>query len=146
MDDGPSRNKSFLESLKNEWSLLWSTLLEEEPQVQLPSEEALTGKVKMLSLDQIRSLSKGLSLERKHLNTKLEYVQKEIEHCQIKAESLRLTNSDQSGLLKRIEELTDQGVQYSEALTKLDEQLKMIRQRENEILGFEPAGANFRAT
>lgn len=125
MDDGPSNNKSFLDSLKNEWSLLWGSLLEEEnPKDILASETALNNKVSQLTLDQVRNLTKGLSLERRQLNMKLEQVQKEIEELQQSAETYQ----------EKLAQLTDQGLAYSEALHKLDEQIRCVRNRGQELL------------
>ena len=125
MDDGPSNNKSFLDSLKNEWSLLWGSLLDEEdPKDVLASEAALNNKVSQLTLDQVRNLTKGLSLERKHLNMKLEQVQREIEELSQNAETYQ----------EQIAQLTDQGLAYSEALHKLDEQIRCVRNRGQELM------------
>lgn len=124
MDDGPSKNKSFLDSLKNEWSLLWGSLLDEEdPKDILVSETALNNKVSQLSFDQVRNLTKGLSLERKQLNMKLEQVHREIEELQQAADTYQ----------DRLAVLTDQGLAYSEALHKLDEQIKCVRNRGLEL-------------
>ncbi|MFP5520041.1 MAG: hypothetical protein ACLGGX_09070 [Bdellovibrionia bacterium] len=137
MDDGPSsKNKSFLDSLKTEWSLLWSNLVDEEPKVAPVNEKDLASKVKKLSAEQVRQLSKGLSLERKHLNMKLESTQKELELCHAKCESMKVVGADTTEMRERIESLTDQGVALSEALQKLDEQIRVIRNREQELNNF----------
>lgn len=146
MDDGPSRNnKSFLESLKSEWSLLWHSLIDDADPADV-SEAELNSKVANLTLEQVRTLSKGLSLERKHLNLKFEHLQKELELNHTKLESLKLVSGDIESVLKRIDELTDQGQAYADAMAKLDEQIRCVRDREQSLLGMDVPASGFRTT
>jgi hypothetical protein len=137
--DGPnsgskkSRSKkeepeSFVDSLKNEWSLFWGSFVSDgEGETELPSEHAL------LSLDQIKNVTRALSSDRKKLNLKLEEIRREIEESSRRLETLKLVGSPADETLQRLTQLSDQGQAVSEQLNKVDERLRLARRREDEL-------------
>lgn len=125
-----SRSRSMVGTLKNEWSLLMDMFQGED----LEAKDAFeTGKLEVLSLNQIRSMTKALSEDRKKINQRLESLNKELDLNAAKLESLRLGGQDHEQTLSRIHELTDLGQNLSEALDKLDSRLKEARQKEEEL-------------
>jgi hypothetical protein len=126
----------YFEGLKTEWNLFWETILgddEQEESVKETKDPFVTGKLEVLSLDQIKAITKALSSDRKVLNQKLEALNKEIEENSAKAESLKLVGGDSEEAVRRINELTDLGHSLSEQLHKINERLKIARSREDAI-------------
>lgn len=127
---GSNRKESFVKSLKNEWSLFWDSLsIDDSSEDQDPF---VTGKLQVLSLDNIKAMSRALSQDRKKLNQKLESLNKEIELNTIKLDSLRLVGSEDQETLKKINELSDLGQSLSLELNKIDQRLKWVREQEEE--------------
>jgi hypothetical protein len=135
-DDGSrSRNgdsKSIVNNLKNEWSLFWNSLSSDfiESEDEDPFQ---TGKIQVLSLDQIRDITKALSKNRRLVNQRIESLNKEIELNSVKLESLRLMGGEDDETVRRIHELSDQGQALSQELSKIDERLKLVRQTEEQV-------------
>ncbi len=128
---------SFIDSLVNEWKLFWENIVEEEA-VEVPTpkpseDEFINGKLEQLSLEQIKAITKALSADRKKLNQKLEGLNKELEENAAKMESLALVGGDQEEALAKASELHEQGIKLSEQLHKLDERLKIARQKEDRL-------------
>lgn len=126
----------YFEGLKTEWNLFWETILgddEQEVSVEETKDPFVTGKLEVLSLEQIKAITKALSSDRKVLNQKLEALNKEIEENSAKAESLKLVGGDSEEAVRRINELTDLGHSLSEQLHKINERLKLARTREDVI-------------
>lgn len=120
---------SMVNKLKNEWSLLWDSISSEfEPEDPFES-----GRIKALSLDQVREISKALSKTRKQVNQKIESVNREIDLNAAKLESLRLVGAQEDDTVRRLHELSDQGQALSQELSKLDDRLKMVRETEDLI-------------
>lgn len=101
--------------------MFWEVFQErvEEP---LPQQE--------MSLEEIQEITKGLVEDRKKINQKLELLLKEIDLNSAKLESLKLVGGDVDTTLNRINELNDLGQNMADALLKLDEQLKVVREEE----------------
>lgn len=101
--------------------MFWEVFQErvEEP---LPQQE--------MSLEEIQEITKGLVEDRKKINQKLELLLKEIDLNSAKLESLKLVGGDVDTTLNRINELNDLGQTMADALLKLDEQLKNVRDEE----------------
>lgn len=128
MDDGSSR--SIVKNLKNEWALFWESIAGEGQE-----EDAFeTGKLEILSLDQLHEITRALSQDRKRLNQKLESLNKELELNSAKLESIRHIGGEDEETLKRINELSDIGQVLSDQLNKLDEKIKWTRVRQEEFL------------
>ncbi|MFN7904957.1 MAG: hypothetical protein ACK5P5_07210 [Pseudobdellovibrionaceae bacterium] len=101
-------------------------------------EEFKTSSLPALKPDQILSITKSLSDERKKINQKLERIHKELDLLSIKLDSLKLVGGDDEKTFERISELNNQGEQLSLQLEKLDANLKLVRdQREQLILSME---------
>ncbi|WP_413289822.1 hypothetical protein [Bdellovibrio sp. HCB337] len=116
--------------MKNEWALFWESIAGEEEQ----EDSFETGKLEVLSLEQLHEITKALSQDRKRLNQKLESLNKELELNGAKLESIRLVGGQDEDTLKRINELSDIGQVLSEQLNKLDEKIKWTRLRQEEFL------------
>lgn len=127
---GDDSSRSIVKALKNEWSLFMEAFSGE-------SEESrgslLDEKVEVLSLEQLRQITKSLSESRKKLNQKLEVLNKELDLNSAKLESLRLVGGDKEETIRRINELSDIGHSVAETLHKLDEKLKVAREKEVEL-------------
>lgn len=133
---GDDSSRSIVKALKNEWSLFWEAFQGEESQSKTEKSEQNSfdnGKVEVLTLDEIREITKALVQDRKKINQKIESLSKEIDLNSAKLESLRLVGGEEDGTLKRIHELNDLGQSMAEALNKLDKQLRQIREQENRI-------------
>jgi hypothetical protein len=139
-----SETLSFYEGLKNEWSLFWDNIIEDEvndaekaehqPEIDKNEKDPfLTGKIEKLSLIQLKEITKALSMDRKILNQKLESINKELDLNNAKLESLKLVGSDYSDTEARIHELTNLGHQFSERLNLIDERIKKARSIEKNL-------------
>jgi hypothetical protein len=125
-DDG---SRSTVRSLRNEWALFWESITGVDN-----SEDAFqTGKLEILSPEQLHEIAKALSQDRKRLHQKLESLNKELELNTAKLESLRLIGNDEEDTLRRIGELNDLGQILSEQLNKLDEKIRWTRVKHEEI-------------
>jgi hypothetical protein len=132
MGDGSSRG--IVSALKNEWALLWEAFSGENEEANTKSNDAFcTGKLEVLTVAQVREITKSLSEGRKKLNQKLEILNKEIDLNTAKLESLELVGGDKESTLNRINELTDIGQNLTTALVKLDEKLRLAREQEDEV-------------
>ncbi|MBX3040089.1 MAG: hypothetical protein KF789_05195 [Bdellovibrionaceae bacterium] len=130
-----SRN-SIVKSLKNEWSLFWDSLAGEEDGVENEDKNEdpfESGRLSVLSLDDVKKLTRELSQGRKTLNQRLENLNKEIELNSAKLESLRLVGSSDEDTLSKINELTDQGQKLAHDLAELDSRLRFAREEEDRI-------------
>jgi hypothetical protein len=134
-DGSRSRNnnpKSIVNSLKTEWSLLWDSISGDF--LESPSEDAFeTGRVQVLSLEQVKEISRSLSKARRQVNQKIESLNKEIEQNSAKLESLHLVGGKDEETLHRIHELSDQGQALSQELAGIDDRLKRVRQAEEQL-------------
>lgn len=143
--DGPKKNKikkdreksgedsdSFVDSMKNEWSLFWEGFVGEDEDPTAGKKEILPEHA-ILTLEQIKSITKALSTDRKKLNMKLEEIRKEIEESATRLETLKLVGSPGEDTLERLNELSDQGQAVNEQLNKINERLRFARRREDEI-------------
>jgi DNA repair exonuclease SbcCD ATPase subunit len=129
---GDDSSRSIVKSLKNEWALFWEAFHGEE--VTEETKDAFeSGKLEVLSLSQVREITKALIEDRKRLNQKLETLSKEIDLNSAKLESLRLVGGEEDETLKRIHELNDLGQSMATAMEKLDSQLRAVRDKEVEI-------------
>lgn len=130
MGDDSSRN-NLVQGLKTEWSLFWDSLTPDEK-----TEDAFkTGRLKILSVAEIREITKALSQDRRKLNQKIEKLHKELELIGAKLESLRLVGGPSEDVLRRMNELHDQGQALSHEMAKLDEKLRVARELERGIGG-----------
>lgn len=130
-----SRN-SIVKSLKNEWSLFWDSLAGEESEEENGDKREdpfESGRLSVLSLDDVKNLTRELSQGRKTLNQRLENLSKEIELNSIKLESLRLVGGSDEDTIQKINELTDQGQKLAHDLAKLDSRLRVAREEEDRI-------------
>ena len=119
---------SFVEGLKNEWSLFWENFIgDDEVQKELLPDQAV------LTIEQMKAITKALSSDRKKLNLKLEEIRKEIEESATRLETLKLVGSPAEETLQRLGELSDQGQSVNEKLNKVNERLRLARRREDEI-------------
>ena len=129
---GSNSPSSLVNNLKNEWSLFWNSLSGDfiESEAEDPFK---TGKIQVLSLEQIRDITKALSKNRRQVNQKIESLTKEIELNSAKLETVRLVGGQDEAIVFRINDLSDQGQILSQELSKIDERLKIIRHTEEEV-------------
>ena len=134
-DGSRSRNntpKTLVNNLKTEWSLFWDSISGDF--LETPPEDPFeTGRVQVLTLEQVKEISRTLSKSRRQVNQKIESVTKEIEQLSTRLDSLRLVGGQEDDSLKKLHELSDQGQALSQELAGIDERLKRVRQAE-EIL------------
>lgn len=130
---GDDSSRSIVKTLKNEWSLFWDAFQGEDKEAENSENKIENGKLEVLSLDQIREMTKALVEDRKKLNQKLELVAKEIDLNSAKLESLRLVGAEEEETLKRIHDLHDLGQNMATALSNLDKKLRDIRDKENRL-------------
>lgn len=130
---GDDSNRSIVSSLKNEWALFWEAFHGDEEVTEETKNAFENGKLEVLSLNQVREITKALIEDRKRINQKLETLTKEIDLNSAKLESLRLVGAEEQETMSRIHELNDMGQAFAIALQKLDEQLRAVRDKEVEI-------------
>lgn len=130
---GDDSSRSIVKALKNEWSLLWDAFQGEESETKNTVDAFETGKLEVLSLDEVREITRALIEDRKKLNQKLELISKELDLNSAKLESLRLVGAEEESTMKRIHELHDLGQSMATALEKLDKQLRAVREKEDKI-------------
>jgi TolA-binding protein len=124
--------KSLVKNLKTEWSLFWDSISGDF--LETPPEDPFeTGRVQVLTLEQVKDISRNLSKTRRQVNQKIESVNKEIESISSRLESLRLVSGAEDESLKKIHDLSDQGQALSQELAGLDERLKRVRQAEEHL-------------
>ena len=112
--------------------MFWQGLIGDDESVE-EQDPFVTGRLESLTLDQVRSLTKLMSGDRKKFNQKLESIQKEIDLNGAKLDSLRLVGGDTTDTLERLNQLSDMGQSLSHELAKLNERLKLAREREDLI-------------
>lgn len=119
---------------KIEWSLFWEGILGDHSEVEVAEVEKKKPQesVRVLTRENIQTLIKELSNQRKQLHKQIEKVNKEIELNSTKLESLRLVGSEPEDTINRINELSDKGQELSLELEKLDQKLKWVRAHEKE--------------
>lgn len=103
---GDDSRKSLVHALKTEWSLLWESLAGEDE--SSPENSFESGKLRSLTLDDVRRITRELSQNRRKLNRRLETLQKEIELNTVKLESVRSVGSDDEKAVQRINDLSEQ--------------------------------------
>jgi hypothetical protein len=130
-----SNKVGYLEGLKTEWNLFWQTILgeDENPESSEIKDPFITGRLEVLTLDQVKAITKALSSDRKVLNQRLEVINKELEENTAKLESLKLVGGDVDEASQKINELSDLGQSLSEQLDRINNRLKIARSREDEI-------------
>lgn len=129
-----SRN-SIVKSLKNEWSLFWGSLAgdEDESETGKGVDPFESGRLSILSLEDVKNLTRELSMGRKTVNQRLESLSKEIELNSAKLESLRLVGGSDEETIQKINELTDQGQKLAQELEELDSRLRSARAQEDRL-------------
>lgn len=114
MNDGSS-------SLRQEWSILIQSFIEED------DPETLKNKEELLSLEEIQAYSRLLSQKRKALNRQIENIKSTIHEKNLTIENLVLVKSDTADILNEIEKLNEQGELLSQDLLKLDQKARSLR-------------------
>ena len=126
MNDGISSPKG----LRDEWSLLLHSFLEESSEQQ----ELLNQmKSSELTHDQIKVIKKELSSKRKKMNQSIEKIKIKIEQVSSVIENLELVGSDTSGLIKEIDFLNNEGEKISEEVFVLDKKIKKLHELQDLI-------------
>ena len=129
-----------MEGLKTEWNLFWETILgDEEESIEAQAAEPktkdpfVTGKLETLTLEQIKAITKALSSDRRKLNQRLEKLREEMDEYTSKLENHQLLGGEPAEAQAKINELSDLGQSISEQLNRINERLRIARQREDAI-------------
>lgn len=133
MDDGHRRmsaDNSIISGFLKEWNLFWENIGSQDEEASLK----LLSPLAELSQQDIKTLIKSLSSHRKQLNVKLERIKKEIDLNSVKRETLRLVGGSEEETAKKLDELADVGQSVSLELDRLNRQLALARQREEELI------------
>lgn len=128
---GDDSRKSLVHALKDEWSLLWESLAGED--AANPENPFETGKLRSLTLDDVRRLTRELSQNRRKLNRRLETLQKEIELNTAKLDSIRSVGQDDENAVQKINDLSEQGQKISHELSQLNDRLRTAREQEDRL-------------
>lgn len=122
MGDDPDQNKS---SLKHEWNLLWKSSTKDLPEID---ESYDSSKVlEVLSADEIKKLTKNLSLNRKTLHQQLEQVQKNIKVYEDKLESAKLVNGEVDQIEDKLNNLIESAQSLVESISRADERIRFFQ-------------------
>lgn len=130
---GDDSRKSLVNTLKNEWALLWESLGAEDAEHPETENAFETGRVRSLTLDDVRRLTREMSNGRRRLNRRLESLHKEIELNSAKLESLRVVGGEDDETVRKIHELTEQGQQVTHELDELNRKLRLAREHEDRL-------------
>jgi len=119
------KDDSSQSGLKQEWSLLIHSFLEEDM-----NKLDIVDKMKSseLSIERIKSIKKELSAQRKKMNQAIEKIKIKIDQVSTVIENLRLVGSDTSGLVKEIDFLSNEGEKMFEEVLMLDQKIKRIHE------------------
>lgn len=130
---------SFVRALKEEWKLFWESLKADPEEAKTKAATSFeTEKLKTLSLEDVRRITRSLSLHRRRLNQELEFLQSEIE--QQTSDLQQQPNEVREKTVRHLNDLNDRGQAMSLRLSQLDQHLRETRRREDE-LNHEKTGA-----
>ncbi|AGH96465.1 hypothetical protein [Pseudobdellovibrio exovorus] len=114
--------------LRDEWSLLLHTFLDDSSEAKKSDEMITQMKASPLTLDQIKGMRKDLSSKRKKMNQSIEKLKSKIEQMSNVVDNLELVGSDTTGLVKEINMLNNEGEQISEEIIVLDQKIKKLHE------------------
>jgi methyl-accepting chemotaxis protein len=126
---------SFLENIKIEWNMFWLGLVGEDEAADEAEQLLKTDKLNLLSIEQLKQITRTLSQDRKRINQRIEQIHAEIEMNNERLESIQLVGGDTESTLEEINKLSDIGQKLSLQLQKIDEQMHQIHLREDELKG-----------
>lgn len=124
-------NNSIISGFLKEWNVFWDNLIQKKDE---KFEVKLASPLEDLSHEEIKTLIKSLSAQRKQLNLKLERIQKEIDLNTIKIDTLKLVGSSSDDTQAKLEELMDLGQNLTNELDRLNHQLAVARKRDEELI------------
>ena len=127
MRDG-SRNFS---GLREEWSLLVHSIIDDTTE---HDEKNNKEKLQQISLEQINTVKRELSQQRKALNIQIESIKHKIEHSLSIIENLELVGSNSADIKSEIEDLNEDGQKISTTIAELDMKLNKIRDLETKLI------------
>jgi hypothetical protein len=131
------QDDSFLEGMRTEWKLFWHGIIGEEDSagdLKESKDPFNQDRLKLMTLTQIKQITRAHSLDRKRLNQKIEQVQIEIESLTETMESQKLVGANSEQTIEKIKKLTDAGLLISQQLEKANEQIAKFRKRERELV------------
>lgn len=130
MNDGSRQRKHS--GLRNEWSILIQSFIEELPSVQPKNQDFTTHcKERGVTAQDLEKYSKYLSERRKSINKQIECVKTEIEEKYATIENLHLVKSNTAPIFEDLERLNRQGENLSKEMIKIDKEVKSLRIAEN---------------
>ena len=125
MNDGPSNYSS----LREEWSLLVHSFLDQQPDEQKLNPDDL-------SLEQVALLQKDLSFQRKEFNQKIELIKNRIDELHNFAESALQPGVESFEFQQKLSELNFEGEKISLEITKIESKIKQTHELKEKILSF----------
>ena len=125
MNDGPSNYSS----LREEWSLLVHSFLDQQPEEQKLNPDDL-------SLDQIGLLQKDLSFQRKEFNQKIEVIKKQIDEIHNLSQNALKPASETFEIQQKLVDLNSEGEKISVEIVKIEAKIKQIHELKEKILSF----------
>ena len=123
----------FLDNIKLDWKLFWAGIAGEEEIEDIDPFE--TGKLEILTIEQVKKITRALSNDRKKINQKLEQIHREIDQNTERIESILLVGGDSAETVEEINKLNEAGLKLSLQLEKVNQQLDRARSREDELKG-----------
>lgn len=121
--------------LRDEWSLLLHSFLDEQAnQAETSSEMLARLKSAELSIDQIKVIKKELSSKRKKMNQSIERIKIKIDQVSTVIENLELVGSATSGLQKEIEFLNNEGEKIFEEVLMIDNKIRKLHDLQENLV------------
>jgi hypothetical protein len=131
-----NQDDSFLDNFKTEWKLFWHGIIgeDENPNESKPSQNPFSpDRMRLLTVEQIKQITRALSQDRKRLHQRIEEIQKEIDVLSENIESQELVGSNTNPTILQIQKLSDIGHQLSQQLENVNNQLDRFHDRELEL-------------
>lgn len=116
--------------LRDEWSLLLHSFLDDESQAT-----DLMARVRSqpMSVEQIKLVRKELSSKRKKMNQSIEKIKIKIEQVSTVIENLELVGSETAGLHQEIDFLSHEGEKISEEVLSLDRKIRKLHDLQEDL-------------
>jgi hypothetical protein len=121
-EEDPESKLESKNHLVHEWQLFWAGIVGDPEVTGDLSDPFVSGKLEALTLPQVREMTRVLSQDRKQLNQKLEFIQKQLGESNVA-----------QGSSNTLESFSDQGQAIIQELEKLNEKLKWARRREDQL-------------
>lgn len=129
MKDDPGPTQS---TIRSEWALLLHSFLDEDSNFEIIDRIRLDQD--QMSIEEIDSVKRKLSDERKIFNQRIELIKEELDEKQQIIANLELVGSDTEEITNEIEQLQSEGQQISDKLEKIDLKIKKLHDLKDALL------------